>query len=90
MSLPGSEILNIKNLSKVYSKNDAKALNDVSLTINSGEFVSVIGPSGAGKSTLLRCINRMVDATQGEVIFDGRTLPRSKARRCAGSGPVSA
>ncbi|MCL2881748.1 MAG: phosphonate ABC transporter ATP-binding protein [Coriobacteriia bacterium] len=80
MSLPGSEILNIKNLSKVYSKNDAKALNDVSLTINSGEFVSVIGPSGAGKSTLLRCINRMVDATQGEVIFDGQNITTIKGK----------
>jgi len=80
MSASGSEILNIKGLSKVYSKNDARALNDVSLTVNSGEFVSVIGPSGAGKSTLLRCINRMVDATQGEVTFDGQNITTIKGK----------
>lgn len=63
-------ILEFKNVSKTYD-NETKALNDVSFSIEEGEFVSIIGPSGAGKSTLLRCINRLVDASSGEIVFDG-------------------
>jgi phosphonate transport system ATP-binding protein len=61
-------ILEIRNLTKQYK--DVTALEGVSLSIRRGEFVSVIGRSGAGKTTLLRCINRMVDASGGEVILN--------------------
>ncbi|MBP3952691.1 phosphonate ABC transporter ATP-binding protein [Bacillus suaedae] len=63
-------LLELNNVSKKYGS-DTLALSDVNFSVKEGEFVSVIGPSGAGKSTLLRCINRMIDATSGEVIFDG-------------------
>jgi len=76
MNMPVSEILNIKNLSKAYNSNDNKALSKISLTVNSGEFISIIGPSGAGKSTLLRCINRMVDATEGDIVFNGQNITK--------------
>jgi len=46
------------------------ALQNITFEINAGELIFVTGPSGAGKSTLLRCINRMIDATDGKVIFD--------------------
>lgn len=62
-------LLEVKNLSKQYKQ--TKALSNVNFSVNEGEFVSIIGPSGAGKSTLLRCINRMVDANNGEIVFDG-------------------
>ncbi|WP_408008175.1 phosphonate ABC transporter ATP-binding protein [Pseudalkalibacillus sp. A8] len=62
-------LLELKNVSKQYGS-DTLALSNVSFSVNEGEFVSVIGPSGAGKSTLLRCINRMIDATNGEIMFD--------------------
>ena len=39
-----------------------------------GEFLSIIGPSGAGKSTILRCINRLIDATEGKIIYDGEDI----------------
>ncbi|MTI65825.1 MAG: phosphonate ABC transporter ATP-binding protein [Firmicutes bacterium] len=64
------ELLNINRLSKEY-KGGTKALSNVNFSVNEGEFVSIIGPSGAGKSTLLRCINKMIDATDGEIVFDG-------------------
>ena len=66
-------LLEVNHLTKQFG-NDTKALSDVSFSVREGEFVSIIGPSGAGKSTLLRCINRMIDATSGEVIFDGRNI----------------
>lgn len=62
-------LLEISNLSKDYL-GGTRALSDVNFSVNEGEFVSIIGPSGAGKSTLLRCINRMIDATDGEINFD--------------------
>jgi len=72
-------ILEFQNVSKIYDK-VTKALSDVSFSIEEGEFVSVIGPSGSGKSTILRCINRLVDATRGAIIFDGQDITRLSKR----------
>lgn len=66
-------ILELQHVSKTYGSS-TKALSDVSFTVEEGEFVSIIGPSGAGKSTLLRCINRLVDASEGVVLFDGQDV----------------
>lgn len=63
-------LLTVKDLTKQYGGGTV-ALSKVSFTVREGEFVSIIGPSGAGKSTLLRCINRMIDATEGEILFNG-------------------
>ena len=70
-------LLSFQNVSKTYN-NVTKALQDVTFSIEEGEFVSIIGPSGAGKSTLLRCINRLVDASQGAIFFDGHNVTSSK------------
>lgn len=72
-------MLEIKNLTKVYP-NGVKALEDVNLTIHTGEFVSIIGLSGAGKSTLLRSINRMIEFTEGDVIFEGHSIRNAKPK----------
>lgn len=64
------EVLKMRNVSKTYD-NSIKALKDVSFEAYKGEVISIIGPSGSGKSTLLRCINRMVNASEGEVNFMG-------------------
>jgi phosphonate transport system ATP-binding protein len=63
-------ILTLNNVSKRYGTN-TMAIQDMNFSVKEGEFVSIIGPSGAGKSTLLRCINRMIEASSGEIIFDG-------------------
>ena len=54
-----------------------KGLSHINLTINDGEFVSIIGLSGAGKSTLLRSINRLNDVTEGEITIDGVSLTKA-------------
>lgn len=70
-------LLQFKNVSKHYDKKTV-ALSDVSFSVNEGELVSIIGPSGAGKSTLLRCINRLIDATSGEIIFEDKDVLQIK------------
>jgi phosphonate transport system ATP-binding protein len=69
-------ILEFQNVSKIYN-NVTKALTDVSFSVDEGEFVSIIGPSGSGKSTILRCINRLVDETQGTIVFDGQDITQA-------------
>ena len=54
-----------------------KGLSHINLTINDGEFASIIGLSGAGKSTLLRSINRLNDVTEGEITIDGVSLTKA-------------
>jgi phosphonate transport system ATP-binding protein len=72
-------LLEVKNVSKQYG-NDTFALSDVNFSVNEGEFVSIIGPSGAGKSTLLRCINRMIDASRGDLLFENDNVQDLKKR----------
>ena len=63
-------MLEIKNLTKIY-EGGVKALDNVSFTVEPGEFLAVIGLSGSGKSTLLRCINRLIEPTDGQIIWKG-------------------
>ena len=63
-------LLELKHVSKEYVKG-SKALSDIHFSVEEGEFISIIGKSGAGKSTLLRCINRMIDPSEGVISFDG-------------------
>ena len=71
-------LLELKNVSKSYGT--TQALKDISLSVEEGQFVSVIGPSGAGKSTLLRCVNRLVDATRGTILLDGQDITKVRGR----------
>src|SRR2546430_1666421 len=70
-------VLSIQNLVKVYPSG-TRAIDDVSLDIQHGEFVVLIGLSGSGKSSLLRCINRLVEPTSGHVIFEGADITRAR------------
>jgi len=68
-------MLEIRHLTKIYDDGTV-ALKDVSFTVPDGEFLAVIGLSGSGKSTLLRCINRLIEPTEGEIIWNGVVLAR--------------
>lgn len=65
------------NVSKVY-KNGVKALNDISLKIDRGEFIFLMGPSGAGKSTLVKLLFREEIPTQGQIFVAARSVVRMK------------
>ena len=70
-------MLEIKNLTKIYDDGTV-ALKNVSFKVDEGEFLVVIGLSGSGKSTLLRCINRLIEPTEGRIIWDGRDITHIK------------
>jgi phosphonate transport system ATP-binding protein len=63
-------MLQIKNITKVY-EGGVQALTDVSFEVPPGQFLAVIGLSGSGKSTLLRCINRLIEPTSGQILWNG-------------------
>ena len=63
-------MLEIRNLTKIYDDGTV-ALRNLNFTGETGEFLVIIGLSGSGKSTLLRCINRLIDPTEGQIVWDG-------------------
>ena len=76
MLMPNSSktsVLSIRGLSKSYS-DSIHALRDVNIEVKEGEFLVILGPSGAGKSTLMRCINRLVEPTEGTVFHKGQEI----------------
>ena len=70
------EILKVEHLSKIYGKGETavRALDDISFTVEKGEFTAIIGPSGSGKSTLLHLIGGVDFPTSGKVIIDGTDI----------------
>lgn len=70
------EILKIENLTKVYGKgeNEVKAVDDISFSVEKGEFLAIIGPSGSGKSTLLHIIGGVDRPTSGKVWMNGQDV----------------
>lgn len=70
------EILKVENLVKTYGKGETKinAVDNVSFTVNKGEFVAIVGASGSGKSTLLHLIGGVDRPTSGKVYIDGKDI----------------
>ncbi|HBG76510.1 MAG TPA: peptide ABC transporter ATP-binding protein, partial [Clostridiales bacterium] len=70
------EILRVESLTKTYGRGEAKvrALDDVSFSVDKGEFVAIIGPSGSGKSTLLHILGGVDRPTSGKVFLEGTDI----------------
>ncbi|WP_083998291.1 phosphonate ABC transporter ATP-binding protein [Caryophanon tenue] len=72
-------VLQLTDVAKTYDK-QTMILRNIDVALHKGEFVSIIGKSGAGKSTLLRCVNRMIEPTSGEIVFDGQNITHLKKK----------
>ena len=69
--------IKVTGLKKSFGENHV--LKGIDIEINAGEVVCVIGPSGSGKSTFLRCLNRLEEATEGQILVDGESITDPKA-----------
>ena len=72
-----SAILELKNLGFIYGKGtpfEKKAVDNVSLTIEKGEFIGIIGHTGSGKSTLVQMLNGLITPSEGQVLLDGKNI----------------
>ncbi len=74
-------MIEVRNISKSFDR--LRVLDDVSLTINDGEFLSIVGPSGAGKTTLLQIIGSLDRPDFGSVIYDGTDIVKMKSAKLA-------
>ena len=75
-------ILEVRNVSYIYSVGtpfEHKALDQVSFTLNRGEFVGIIGHTGSGKSTLMQHLNGLLKPTSGDIVLDGKSIWVDKA-----------
>ena len=79
------EILKVENLCKTYGsgENEVKALDNVSFTVQKGEFIAIIGPSGSGKSTLLHILGGVDKPTSGKVYMDGNDVYKQNDEQLA-------
>ena len=76
-------MLTIRNLSKSYVPGKP-VLRNISVEIAPRGVTAIIGPSGTGKSTLIRCINRLVEPTEGEIVFEGRDIAHLRGQDLRG------
>ena len=83
-----SATLEIRAVTRRFGKNTA--VNGVDIVIPEGQMVGIIGRSGAGKSTLLRMINRLIDPSQGSILFGGAEVSSAFAGRRCGAGSATA
>ena len=74
------KVLEVKNIEKYYGNksNLTKAIDNISFTIEKGEFVGIMGASGSGKTTLLNCISTIDRVTAGQIIINNQRYNKTK------------
>lgn len=79
------EIVRVENLSKTYGsgENLVKAIDDVNLKIEKGEFIAIVGPSGSGKSTLLHLLGGVDNPSSGKIFIDGKDISKYTSKELA-------
>ncbi|MGN1396708.1 MAG: ATP-binding cassette domain-containing protein, partial [Streptococcus gallolyticus] len=65
-------MIQFEHVSKVYG--DKTVVNDINLTIENGEFITILGTSGSGKTTMLKMINKLIEPTSGTILFAGQDI----------------
>lgn len=73
-------LLQVDRLKKQYAKSVTPALEDISFSVEKGEFIAILGLSGAGKSTLIRCLNLLIPPTQGNIRWQGKDVSKLNGR----------
>src|SRR5881628_3006527 len=78
-------LVELRNVSKIYrlGEEEIRALDDVTLDIEAGEFISIIGPSGSGKSTLMHILGCLDTPSQGTIRLDGVMIHNASSRQLA-------
>ena len=76
-------ILSVEKIEKYYGNKDnvTKAIDNISLKVDEGEFVGIMGPSGSGKTTLLNCISTIDTVTTGNIIINGKDITKLKSKK---------
>ena len=79
------EIVRVENLSKIYGsgENLVRAIDDVNLKIEKGEFIAIVGPSGSGKSTLLHLLGGVDNPSSGKIFIDGNDISKYTSKELA-------
>ena len=77
------EVLKVENIEKYYGKrgNITKAIDNISFTVENGEFIGVMGPSGSGKTTLLNCISTIDKVTSGHIKIDSKNIAKFRREK---------
>lgn len=73
-------LLELKDISKIYSGGTVKALQNINISVEKGEWVAIMGPSGSGKSTMMNIIGCMDKPSSGQVILDGTDISKESAK----------
>ena len=74
-------MIELKNVSKVYNNGQTRAVDDISLTINDGEFAFLVGPSGSGKTTIIKMLTGELKPSEGSISINGFELTKIKRRK---------